>query len=691
MWNPSFHVVRATDGLLENNRAKWSMILAFSINISYDELQIKLSLIDVMIRYRSLYTSATSCIMKVLNVAEKNDAAKNIAAQLSRGTSQKCEGLSKFNKIYRFTADVPQLGGSCQMTMTSVSGHLMGFDFDASLRHWHSCPPQRLFDAPIKEDVDQNNNYSGQIKRTLEREAKQHQALIIWTDGDREGENIGFEIIRVCHSANRNLKILRARFSEITSRAMNIAIRNLVEPDENISKAVDIRKELDLRFGAVFTRFQSLLLQNAVYANQAQKNNIVSYGPCQFPTMGFVLNRYMEILNFRSQPFWYIDVRHKKSDIAINFNWKRHRLFDEHACLAFYTKIMECPKARVKNVSGRQKSNWRPEPMYTTSMEKLASTKLRMPAKEALAIAEKLYMQGYISYPRTETNIFPKGMNLNTLVEQQVAHPEWGQFAQRILNEGGPRPRVGKKTDNAHPPIHPTKFARDLTGKEGALYELITRHFLACVSKDAIGQETTILIDMNGEEFSANGLIILELNYLEVYKYFRWNAKEIPNFSANEEFIPDSVMLTDGKTCPPQLLTESELIALMEKHGIGTDATHAEHIETIQKRNYVKKLPRTGRFCPTKLGLALYDGYRSMEYSHLIKPDLRRRLEEDLVRICENNIEARDVARRYIDEHKVIFDKVDREKEKLVSAFLQNRDMMEPEERLKRMLPNDYN
>lgn len=637
-------------------------------------------------------THATNTAMKVLNVAEKNDAAKNISGLLSRGTCQKREGLSKFNKIYMFTTDVPQLGGQCDMIMTSVSGHLMNFDFDDNLRSWHSCQPQHLFEAPIKEGIGKDDKSGQAIKRTLEREARGSQALVIWTDGDREGENIGFEIIRVCHNVNRSLRVLRAKFSEITSRAMGIAIRNLVEPDENLSKAVDIRKELDLRFGAVFTRYQSQLLQGAGYAPTSDnKNRVVSYGPCQFPTMGFVINRYLEILRFISQPFWLIAVAHKKDNINVSFNWKRHRLFEQHACLAFYSKIMECPKARVSNVTGRQKSNWRPEPMYTTSMEKLASTKLRIPAKEALSIAEKLYNQGFISYPRTETTIFPKGMNLNSIVEQQVNHPQWGQFAQRILNDGGARPRVGKKTDNAHPPIHPTKYTNELRGKEASMYELITRHFLACVSKDAVGQETVVTLDMNGEEFSANGLIILELNYLEVYPYSKWNAKEIPNYQVNEEFIPASVMMNEGKTSPPQLLTESELIALMEKHGIGTDATHAEHVDKIQSRNYVKKLARSGRFCPTKLGLALYDGYHEMQFTHLIKPQLRSRLELDLVRIAESQRGARDVAHEYIEEHKSIFTVVDREKHKLVRAFLRNKDMEEPETRLKRILPNDYN
>lgn len=619
----------------------------------------------------------------MLNVAEKNDAAKNIAGLLSRGTKNMRNGFSKYNKIYTFQCEVPQLGGTCDMTMTSVSGHLLDFDFGPQYNNWAATPTQVLFEAPITEQVTKNQEM---VKKTLEQEARKHQVLIIWTDGDREGENIGFEIIRVCLAVNSRLRVMRAKFSEITSRAMNIAIRNLVDPDENVSKAVDIRKELDLRFGAIFTRFQTQLLRNS----GCMESGVVSYGPCQFPTMGFIINRYIEIIRFVPQPFWSIAVSHKKDNIALSFNWKRRRLFEEHACLAFYSKIMECPKARVTSVVGKHKSNWRPEPMYTTSMEKLASNKLRFPAKKTMTIAEKLYSQGFISYPRTETNIFPKGMNLNALVEQQTSDPRWGPFAQKILSDGGARPRVGKKTDNAHPPIHPTKKGDGLNGDEAKLYELITRHFLACVSKDAVGNETTITIDMNGEEFTTNGLIIHELNYLEVYIYFKWNAKEIPKFLVNEEFVPDSVMMNESKTCPPKLLTESELIALMEKHGIGTDATHADHIDRILQRNYVKKLANS-RFCPTKLGLALYDGYSAMQFSHLIKPELRSRLERDLVQIAEARKEARSVAQEYINEHKTIYQVVSREQMKLVTAFTTNRNMVEPEVRLRNTFPADYN
>lgn len=68
----------------------------------------------------------------------------------------------------------------------------------------------------------------------------------------------------------------------------------------------------------------------------------------------------------------------------------------------------------------------------------------------------------FISYPRTETNIFPKELNLSALVQQQTQDPNWGAFAQRILDQGGPTPRSGTKSDQAHPPIHPTKYAANL-------------------------------------------------------------------------------------------------------------------------------------------------------------------------------------------------------------------------------------
>lgn len=124
-----------------------------------------------------------------------------------------------------------------------------------------------------------------------------------------------------------------------------------------------------------------------------------------------------------------------------------------------------------------------------------------------------------------------------------------------------------------------------MTGNEGRVYELIVRHFLACVSRDATGSETIVNAQIVDEEFTATGLVIHERNYLEVYIYDKWNGKEIHSYEQGNQFDPTELAMKEGTTTAPPMLTEAELIALMDKHGIGTDATHAEHINTIKERS----------------------------------------------------------------------------------------------------------
>merc|ERR1719483_700099 len=152
--------------------------------------------------HRHLKRQESEKIMRVLSVAEKNDAAKNLAQVLSHGAASKREGYSKFNKIYEF--DCQMKNSNVRMSMTSVSGHLLGLEFTGMFKKWHSCNPVDLFNAPLQRYCPEKFN---DIKRTLEKEAKGVQALVIWTDCDREGENIGFEVIQVCLAANPRLKI----------------------------------------------------------------------------------------------------------------------------------------------------------------------------------------------------------------------------------------------------------------------------------------------------------------------------------------------------------------------------------------------------------------------------------------------------------------------------------------------------
>ena len=623
----------------------------------------RFSLVKEVRSKEKLLHDQTDMPFKVLNVAEKNDAAKTIAELLSRGRSTRKEGFSVYNKIYQFPYQVR--GQACDMLMTSVSGHLLNYDFGDRYRKWNSCQPIQLFDLPVTKMCREEGNTK--IKKTLEREVKSAKWLIIWTDCDREGENIGFEIIDVCKAVNPRLQIFRAKFSEITLQSIQRAIDNLVQPDAKLTAAVDVRQELDLRTGAAFTRFQTQRLQQRFNSLSKQ---LVSYGSCQFPTVGFVVERYKAIENFIPEAFWKIKVVHEVDLCKVEFNWKRNRLFDHTAAQIYHDICLENPNAKVIDIKSKPKNRWRPLPLDTVELEKLGTRKLRLSAKETMKVAEKLYTSGFISYPRTETNIFPKEINLNTLVEAQLSDNRWGGFATKIMNEyNGPHPRIGKKSDQAHPPIHPLKPAVNLSGNDAKVYELIARHFLACVSQDALGKETTIEIDINGEKFHANGLMIIQRNFLEVYVYEKWSDKEIPNYENVKEFFPTNIDLVGGETQPPKLLTEADLITLMDKHGIGTDATHADHIETVKSREYIG-IQDGDKLVPGQLGIALCDGYDSMALleTNLSKPNLRAEFEQDLKLVCEGTKDAHTVLHEQIAKYRNVFDKATRQASNLDKA-----------------------
>lgn len=96
---------------------------------------------------------------------------------------------------------------------------------------------------------------------------------------------------------------------------------------------------------------------------------------------------------------------------------------------AFRVIFLQNSFGRIIHVQQKPKNKWRPLPMDTVEMEKLASRKLRIGAKETMTLAEGLYTRGFISYPRTETNSFPSDINLKSLVEEQLQDSRWsGKF-----------------------------------------------------------------------------------------------------------------------------------------------------------------------------------------------------------------------------------------------------------------------
>lgn len=408
---------------------------------------------------------------------------------------------------------------------------------------------------------------------------------------------------------------------------------------------------------------------------QGEQSKVISYGSCQFPTLGFVVDRYLRVRNFVPEPFWYIKVVHEKDDINVKFSWKRGHLFDRMVVIIIFERCLIAKTARVTKMQKKPTKKWKPLPLTTVELQKLGSRFLRMSSQQVMTIAENLYTKGWISYPRTETDQFDRGMDLRRLIEKQQQDNRWGAFAQGLMNGGFNQPRNGRNNDKAHPPIHPVNYVAPnaLEENERKVYEFVVRRFLACCSEDAIGEATDIEIDYGGEIFAAHGLTVLARNYLDVYPYDKWESSQnLPQYTVDEIFEPIEATMHDGKTTAPGYLTEPELIALMDANGIGTDATMAEHIAKIKEREYVVARPKGGgaaansgneaangrggrgrgrgrgggrggqggaapqneggraaggvqEFIPTTLGVALIEGYDNVGFeTSLSKPFLRK-------------------------------------------------------------------
>ena len=624
-----------------------------------------------------------------LHVAEKPSVARELTHLLAGSHFRSSRTCARFNPLLEFDYSLSGSSASgsreegrrnqkIHMLVTSVAGHMMETDFDAATKAqgWKKLPVVELFARPLQKSVKRD---AEDVARHLTQVATKATVLVCWLDCDREGENIAFEVVEVCTRANPRLRIKRAKFSSLRKTEIVYALNHLVEPDVRLSDAAQARSEIDLRIGAAFTRFQTLKLRERFEGLP----DLVSYGPCQFPTLGFIVHRHHERESFVEEAFWKIAFEFQN----VEFRWSRGVLFDEMAVNLFYVLsvldssaeqpgrdsartltsdastedieiLLSHVSAEVTQVHPKTTRKLRPVPLATVELQKLASRHLHMNSTRCMALAESLYQEGFISYPRTETDSFSaSNEELRDFIQVQTPSSNpWGAYAQRLLQSTYTRPRAGSHDDKAHPPIHPLKsLARDDTNDEKyKFYELIARHFLAVCSPDAIGAETLLHVKLGEERFSARGLCVQEAHWLEVFRYAKWQDRTLPPLALGDRFKPDRFEVVAGKTTPPNLLSEVDLISLMDAHGIGTDATIATHIQTIQDRNYVNREP-TGLFVPTQLGLALTNAYTSLELNDLLLPYIRSNMEADLALIAAGRKSKTEVIQAAVAQYKEIF------------------------------------
>lgn len=521
--------------------------------------------------------------VNVIMIAEKPSIAKAICDTLSGGRI-KNKNFGKGGCLLQY--DGYFFNTKAKFTVSSVMGHVYTSDFQRAHNKWGDIDYLDLYDVAINKV---EANFKTKIPMKLQKLGTGKDILVLWLDCDKEGENICYEVIHNIYK-NMNIKnyqqVYRAKFSSLTSKDLKAAFNNLNQgPNKNESLSVDARQVIDLKIGVSFTRF----LTSAILPGLKNvESKVLSYGPCQTPTLWFCVNRQQEIDKFRSKEYFKIllTMEHNKLKHEIRY---KDRYDIKSQIDGVIKKIREFKQGKVVKVHSNKIFKQPPAGLNTVQMLRTASSYLKMSPHETMIVAEKLYTMGFITYPRTETTKYAASFDFNKSINDFANHSVFGKQATGLLRNFK-RPILRGVDVGDHPPITPAKVAEptSLKGEQWRLYEFICSNFLASMSDQAEMEEKTMSIDVGGVVFEADSISFVKEGYLA---FMPWKKKgylrDFPILVEGSNVNILNVVAESKWTEPPEYLSESDLIKMMESNKIGTDASMAVHIQNISERGYV--------------------------------------------------------------------------------------------------------
>lgn len=568
-----------------------------------------------------------------LLITEKENAARRIAEILS-GASATVERRNGVN-VYSWG------GRRC----IGLSGHVVSLDFPSEYANWRDVRPVELIDAGVVKAETRGNIVSA--LRSLSREA---DSAIIATDYDREGELIGKEAYELI-SEEIDGPIQRVRFSSITDREVTEAFDSPEELDFDLAAAGEARQVIDLLWGASLTRFLSLSAKRF-------GEDFISVGRVQSPTLRIIVEREREIDAFEPEDYWELFAQLSKDDEPFEAQYfftedgtENERVWDESSAESVFERLSATGNAVVESVRKRTRTDDPPHPFNTTQFIRAAGS-LGITAQKAMSIAEDLYTDGYITYPRTDNTVYPEDLDERELLETFTEHPNFGEDARSLLEAEELTPTAGENETTDHPPIHPTgAFPSELDDGEWKIYELVVCRFFATLSEPATWAHLKVVCEANDCSLKANGKRLVESGYHAVYPYV----------SATENFVPvceegDRLSLFDPRldakqTQPPRRRGQSRLIEMMETLNIGTKSTRHNIIQKLYDRGYIEGDPPR----PTTLARGVVAA--AEEFADLIvSEEMTAELERDMTAIANGEAtldevtdESREMLHRVFD------------------------------------------
>ena len=568
--------------------------------------------------------------MKVC-IAEKPSVAREIAEVL--GATKKMNGYIE--------------GNGYQVTWTF--GHLCTLkepnDYSENWKRW-SLASLPMIPPRFGIKLISNPTYEQQFK-TIEELMQNAEMVINCGDAGQEGELIQRWVMQ---KAGCKCPVYRLWISSLTEEAIREGFQHLKEQSDftklyeaGLSRAIG-----DWLLGMNATRLYTL--------RYGQNRQVLSIGRVQTPTLALIVNRQAEIDNFKPEPYWELKTVYRNTTFSVT----KGKFTKKEEGEAFL-EIVRQKEFTVTDISEKKGKEYAPRLFDLTSLQVECNKKFAFTADDTLKLIQSLYEKKVTTYPRVDTtflsdDIYPKVPNtLNGLVD-------YIDLTASLLKA---KIRKDKRVfDNSkvtdHHAINPTGVpARNLTDNERKVYDLVVRRFIAAFYPDCEISTTTVLGKVDKVDFKVTGKQILKPGWRVVFGAEQKDSDAEP--SDEEGVLPDFVKGESGPhkptlgekwTQPPKPYTEATLLRAMEtagklvdndelrdalkENGIGRPSTRAAIIETLFKRNYIRK-ERKNLF-PTATGVELID---TIQEELLKSAELTGLWEKKLRQIERGTYEAR--------------------------------------------------
>lgn len=564
-------------------------------------------------------------------IAEKPSVAKEIAHIV--GADKREEGYMQGNGYYVTWA----FGHLVQPAMPETYG-MKGF-------HAENLPVIPDPFVLVPRQVKTENGYKpdagmlAQIK-IIGKLFDSSERIIVATDAGREGELI-FRYLYAYLGCRKPFD--RLWISSLTDTAIREGLLNLRDGKEydNLYHAAKARSEADWLVGINGTQALTIAAGRGTY----------SVGRVQTPTLGMVCERYWEHKRFESKPFWQVHfgVVDADSGNILKFT-SANRWTDEATATDIYNKVKDTGSAIITKVTTKRKVEKAPLLYDLTTLQKEANSQHGFTAEHTLSIAQKLYEAKFITYPRTSSRYISDDVfaTLPKLFKNLENHSEYGEKVKLLPgSEDYSKNSVNaaKVTDH-HALLITENAAIGLFKDEKIVYDMILCRMIEAFSADCIKDITSVSAQVDHEvEFGISGSIIRQTGWraLSLKEKDKRQDKDadatdnevkdqvIPNWQEGQHITLSGCTITEGKTKPKPLHTESTLLAAMETagkeieddtmrqamkdSGIGTPATRAAIIETLLKREYMVRQQK--KLVPTEKGLALHSVVKNMAIANV--------------------------------------------------------------------------